>query len=199
MRQQITNLKPLLTVAIPTVIGREARFAKLRSFVDRQIGDLPVELISLCDNKEISIGEKRNRLLHMAEGTYVVMIDDDDWVADTYIFDILQALQSEPDGVGFQIRCSGTKGVTADASRRYTDWADKVNGFDYVRMPYQKTPILTRIAREIGYKDMRFGEDYDYSCRLRDSGLLVTEAYIPKVLYYYRYAYEDSKTKYGIS
>lgn len=192
-------MKPLLTVAIPTVTGRENRFAELRAFVARQIGNLPVELISLCDNKEISIGEKRNRLLHMAEGSYVVMIDDDDWVAGTYILDILQALKSEPDGVGFQIRCSGTKGVTADASRRYADWGENINGFDYVRMPYQKTPIMTRIAREIGYRDLRFGEDYDYSCRLRDSGLLVTEAYIPRVLYYYRYAYEHPKDKYGIA
>jgi len=73
-----------------------------------------------------------------------------------------------------------------------------VNGFDYVRSPYQKTPLKTEIARKIGYADMRFGEDYDYSCRLVASGLLLVEVYIPKVLYHYRYAYETPNKKYGI-
>ena len=192
-------MNPLLTVAIPTVTERVEKFKSLHAFITLQAEGKPVEIISLCDNKEISIGEKRNRLLHMAQGEYVVMIDDDDWVADTYVEEILQALVGSPDCVGFQISCSGTKGVTADASSRYSDWRDNEAGFDYVRMPYQKTPIRTEIARTIGYKDMRFGEDYDYSCRLRDSGLLVRENYVPKVLYYYRYAYEHPAKKFGIS
>ena len=54
-----------------------------------QIGDLKaeskVEVIVICDNKEISIGEKRNRLYTAASGEFSVQIDDDDDVAGNYV------------------------------------------------------------------------------------------------------------------
>lgn len=187
-----------LTIAIPTVVGREDLFNELYTHLKYQAEWNPVEVIYLKDNKEISIGAKRQKLLDMAKGEYVVFIDDDDWVVDSYVQDILEAIEQKPDSIGFDILCSGTEGTLASASNKWQDWSDNKGGYDYVRTPYQKTPIKIEIAREIGYKDIRFGEDYDYSKRLKQSGLIKSEVYIPKILYHYRYQEEDVVKKYGL-
>lgn len=187
-----------LSVLVCTIPSRKPLFDKLVRHLKSQSRSTEFEVLSDCDNKTISVGAKRQKLLEIATGDYVSFIDDDDTVPDDYIDSILEAIESEPDSVGFAIHCSGCEGVTASASNRWKDWAEKTGGFDYVRTPYHKTPIRREIALQIGFKDMRFGEDYDFSKRLKQSGLIKTEVYIPKIMYYYRYKFEDPKTKFGM-
>lgn len=187
-----------LSILIPTIESRRDTFENLYRFLEGQCFGKDVEILFERDNKEISIGKKRQILLERASGEYVTFADDDDWLSDDYVDLILSAIEFNPDCVGFQIECSGTEGKTADMSNKYADWADNVNGFDYVRTPYQKTPTKREIALQIGYKDMRYGEDYEYSKRLKESGLIKSEMYIGKVLYYYRFKYENPQTKFGM-
>ncbi len=190
-----------LAILIPTIESRKEQFNALRDRINKLIEsnfDTSVQLISICDNKEISIGAKRQQLLEASDARYVVFIDDDDRVHDDYLTDILSAIHHKPDFIGFEIECSGTPGKTANVSNKYSDWANKLDGFDYVRTPYHKTPIRRDIALQIGFKDMRFGEDYDFSKRLKQSGLIQNEYHIDKVLYYYQFKDEDPKTKYGL-
>ena len=79
----------ILSILIPTVIGRERPLELLTNRIYSQIGDLKaeskVEVIVMKDNKEISIGEKRNQLYAAASGEYSVQIDDmtyRDWETD---------------------------------------------------------------------------------------------------------------------
>jgi hypothetical protein len=46
---------------------------------------------------------------------------------------------------------------------------------------------MTSIAREIGYKNISMGEDYDYALRLAESGLVKDKTFIDQFLYYYQY------------
>lgn len=190
---------PVWSICIPTVKGRFSKFSKLQKHVFDQAAGKPVEIICLHDDKEMSVGRKRQMLLEQCSGTWVSMIDDDDWVADNYVEAILQVLRSaDPDCVGFEIECTGTKGKTAATSLKYSDWKSDFDGYDYVRSPYQKTPTRLKAALAVGYKDLRFGEDYDYSQRLSLSGLLKRETFIPEVLYQYRFTNENHSTKYGL-
>lgn len=193
-------MKPMLSVLICTVVGRESQFEALHNELLNQAEGLPVEVLFEKDNKEVSVGYKRQTLLIRSTGAFVAFIDDDDMPAPDYIQTIVDIIKLKPDidCIGLQIECSGTKGKTASASIKHTGWYDNKDGFDYVRTPYHKTPIRRDHALEIGFKDMRFGEDYDYSLRLQQSGLLKEEHYIYKVMYYYRYKFEHHTTKYGI-
>ena len=188
----------ILSILIPTIFGREEKFEKLITHLN-SMSNSNVEILTEKDNKEMSIGIKRQKLLTRAIGEWVVFIDDDDWVSNNYIEKILDALSTNPDSIGFKIQCSGTTGVTAACSNKWKDWADKVDGFDYVRTPYHKVPIRRKIALEIGFNDIRFGEDYDFSKRLKEKGLIKTEFFINEILYYYRFSYENPKTKYNIT
>ena len=51
-----------------------------------------MEIIGLFDNKKRSVGEKRQDLLNLAKGQYLVFIDDDDRISDDYISSIIQAM-----------------------------------------------------------------------------------------------------------
>lgn len=190
-----------LNILICTIPNRVNQFNLLKHHLQTQINELgaqkEVKILSKLDNKEISVGAKRQLLLEEATADYIVFIDDDDMVPYFYVEKLLSAISLAPDCIGFKILCKGTKGVTASASLKWGDWAENVEGFDYVRTIYHKNPIKREIALQIGYKDMRFAEDYDYSKRLKESGLLNHEVFIDEVMYEYRYAYENPKTKYG--
>lgn len=185
-----------LSILICTTPDRREMFLALYGFLREQAEGKPVEVLFHEDNKEISVGKKRQGLLEKAAGDYIVFVDSDDMVHPDYVDDILHAVTYDPDCVGFKIKCEGTEGKTAKASVIYKNWAENVDGFDYVRSPYHKTPVKREIALKVGFPDKRFGEDYDYSMGL--VGLLKTEYFIDKELYIYRYKYEDPKTKYGI-
>jgi hypothetical protein len=192
--------QPKLTICIPSVQERHHIFTELFNHISKQIIDpLEVEILCDIDNKEVSIGAKRQRMLQKALGKYITMVDDDDFVADDYVEKILKAIESNPDFIGFEIECSGIAGKTESVSNSWNDWGEKVGGFDYVRTPYHKSPIKTEIARQIGFKDMRYAEDYDFSKRLKQSSLIQNEVFIQKIMYFYRFKDEPHNKKYGIT
>ena len=190
---------PRLSILLATVENRAELFAQLHAELKRQSEGKPVELVVACDNKEISIGKKRQNLLEAATGDYIVYIDDDDWVAPDYVDQILAALETSPDGVGFEIMCTFNNGrpKKAIASMRYRHWAENVDGFDFVRGLYHKTPVKREIALKCGFPDLRYSEDKVYAEKVMH--LAKTEVFIAKQLYFYRFSgAEPFNKKYGI-
>ena len=197
----------ILSILIPTVIGRERPLELLTNRIYSQIGELKaeskVEVIVICDNKEISIGAKRNQLYAAASGEYSVQIDDDDDVAGNYVFNVLKAARRPVDCIGYQEYVTGMgRPSRSDFSLRYKEWKeasgkDLICGmFRHVRTPFHKTPIRTEIAKSVSFADMRFMEDHDWSKRVYP--LLKTENYINDLMYFYKYTPVDMKVKYGI-
>lgn len=191
---------PILTICLATVENRAAIFALLYDEVLRQSEGRPVEVLVACDAKQISIGKKRQNLIEQATGQYVVFIDDDDWIAPTYVEDILAALATNPDCVGFEIQCTvnGKNPKRAIASMRYKVWGEGRDGYSFVRSTYHKTPCRREIALKAGFPDLRYGEDRIYS-----EGVIRhvrTEVFIKSVLYHYRFSTAETfQKKYGIT
>lgn len=165
---------------------------KLNTFTD-------IEILFEVDNKEISVGAKRQKLLERAKGKFVVFIDDDDWVNEDYIKDIRNAIIKNPDidCIGSLEECQirGQKKIACH-SNKYADWNDRQDGYDYVRTIYHKDPVKRELALKAGFKDLRFAEDHDYAKRLKP--LLNKEYFINKVMQIYRYTDEPHNIKYGI-
>lgn len=192
----------ILSILIPSTIDRRAMTDRLYNHIQNQIlngnFDDKVEIIVDMDNKEVSIGAKRQRMIEAAKGEYVVQIDSDDWIPSDYVQVMMAALEEKADCIGHEIECSGTPGKTESVSIQYPEWCEKKFGYDYIRTPYPKVVIKKSISLEIGYKDLRYGEDHDFSIRLKNSGLVKKETYLPKVLYFYRYKFAPHLKKYGI-
>lgn len=191
-------MNPVLSILLPTVSNRAALFALLHAHLKKQADGKPVEILVACDNKEISIGKKRQNLLQQATGEYVVYIDDDDWISDSYVDDILKALESSPDCVGFLITCTtnGKNPVKAIASMRYKEWQENRDGYAHVRTIYHKTPVRREIALQVGFPDLRYAEDKPFAKGV--TARVKTEVFIPHVMYYYRFRAENFNAKYGI-
>lgn len=192
-----------LSILICTTIDRRPMFDVLHAEFFRQTAGKPVEVLYLEDNKEISVGKKRQNLLEMAKGEYIVYFDSDDFPSPTYVDDILLALspgyrQPAPDCVGFMIHMTtnGTKPQTCCHSLKYKRWASNVDHFDYVRSVTHFNPVRRELALQVGFEDMRFGEDKVYSDKI--TPLCQTEAFIPKKLFHYRYTKQDHNERYGI-
>src|SRR5574341_337913 len=72
----------LLSILVPTIPGREKKLASLLASLDAQVKHRSdIELLVLRDNRSMTIGEKRNKMIALARGDYCVFVDDDDDVA----------------------------------------------------------------------------------------------------------------------
>jgi glycosyltransferase involved in cell wall biosynthesis len=196
---------PKLSILIASTYNRVDMTEELVDYLSSLKRADEVEIAVKYDNKEMSIGAKRQLMIEEAKGEYVVFIDSDDWVPAYYIDEILTAIEQEPDCIGFEIEVRGMKGGTmlASASNSFNKWRtikrkrnDK-RKYDFLRSPYHKTPVKREIALQAGFPDKRYGEDHEYSMRLQEKKLLNSQVYIPKVMYYYQYNEEPFDEKYG--
>lgn len=181
-----------LSLLICTIEERKTRFnvliARLESLLNNYGHADQVEIISECDNKQMSIGAKRNILLLKASGDYLCFLDDDDTVDEEYFVKILGALESSPDCVQMigVMNTDGWKMERFEHSIAHNRYYDK-NGV-YYRYPNHLNPIRRDIAIQFKFPESNFGEDTDWATQIKDSALLQIEEPIDKVIYHYRYS-----------
>lgn len=190
-----------LSILICTVHERKQMFDELYRELQRQaltFGD-QVQILFKADNKQISVGAKRQKLLEESIGDYVLYCDDDDLVYPCFVSDIMTAIESNPDCVGIQIdmTTNGEKPQLCCHSLRYPEWANNRDGYDYVRNVTHRNPVKRELAIQVGFEDMRFGEDKKFSDRV--TKLCQTEVFIDHPVFHYRYTNNMShRRKYGI-
>lgn len=180
---------PRLSILIPTLETRTHYLSRLLSILDPQRCP-EVEILTDCDNGEVSIGAKRNRLLAASSGAYTAFIDDDDQVSARYVRSILDATSSNPDVICFGVlrTCDGRYWGRQHHSINYQrdgliDRGDDT--YEWQRIPNHLCAVRREHAIATGFRDWNNCEDSDYAERLRP--LLTTEAQIAEALYQYDY------------
>ncbi len=187
--------EPLLSILILTLEERASALANITARLEDQIGENIAHLVEIViesDNREKTIGEKRNNALAKAKGRYIAFVDDDDDVADDYVKLILNILQEQ------DVDCCSLLGeITIDGgapetfihSLKYDKWSDAIVTRDgkpereYYRPPNHLNVVRRDIAKFVGFKEISHGEDADYSMRLRP--FLNAEGKIEETIYYY--------------
>jgi glycosyltransferase involved in cell wall biosynthesis len=154
-----------------------------------QIGDRKdVEVLGLFDNKTKKIGEKRQDLLNLARGEYLVFVDDDDRVSPDYIKEVLSALEKNPDADCVVYDCIWTQnGLTPRLCKygvEYNYWLsdDKKN---WTGLPAHTMVYRSSIAKRHTYIPTNYQEDVDWVKRASKD--IKKQVRIDKVLYYYDY------------
>jgi len=216
----------LLSILIPTVIGREEQYNNLLSNIGNQIRDIehkqinkimketgksscsfypPVHIQRYLDNKEKTIGEKREVLYEIAKGKFSWQIDDDDDIAPNAIELILEAIKSNPevDVISFEeyVNMDGRE-YKSNHSSTYRGWEGDGNsifpdGFHFHRTPFFKSVIRTELAKSVPIQKIRFGEDHAFANDLHP--LIQSEIHIDKPLYRYIHISSPHNERYGIS
>ena len=193
--------KPLLSILIPTVVGREKEYNLLVSSLHKQYNGDEVDIFTLKDNKEMTIDQKRENLYKNAKGLFSWMIDDDDDISADAIWEILKAIKSNPEipCITFRENCMiNGEYKSSNHSIKYSQWMDNQDGFDYVRSPFYKDVIRTDIAQSVPFEHIRYNEDERWAKAIYP--LLTSEIHIDKELYFYIYQPKEThEERYGLN
>jgi len=182
---------PKLSILIP---HKEDRYALLKGILGRLIdqrnelgANLTVEILVNAD--DLTIGEKRNKLLKIAEGDYVCFIDDDDDISDDYIKLLLEGINKNVDCCSLRgvITFDGETPEVFEHSIKYKEYKTTDNDIMYERYPNHLNCIKSSIAKQFSFLAINHGEDTDWATQIFNSGLLVHEHFIDKVIYHYKY------------
>lgn len=175
-----------LSILIRSLASRSGQLTTLLNHLYSQATS-EVEILFEVDNKEITSGAKANKLLSRAIGKYVIFIDDDDWVADYYISELLKACDSDADcfAINGFYSVNGSGEVKWRLSKDNQDRDVIENGeLIYLRHTNHITAVKREIALVHGFPDISNAEDKAYSQKL----VLKSEYTIEPPMYWYRYS-----------
>ena len=201
--------KYLISILIPTLIERREVFNKLIDNIHKQIKDNRledlVEIISICDNRNIKLSEKRNRAQQMAQGKYFFHLDDDDTIADNYcktVCDIIKRIDPKkyPDVITYDQLCkvNGNRFiVTADLKEKFTlrpvDLQNNIQSF--TRVPWQyhlwRTEKYAKIWRTDSDTNAREDQNWLKKIYLEYPK---TQHHIKKILHTYNFGTDGVET-----
>lgn len=132
------NVDIKLTIGVATIPKRMFNpmfLPRLINKLEKQIGErTDVEIIILGDNKKITVGKKRDRLIQMAQGKFVVLVDDDDDVSDDFIEVVCDIIEKNED---IDVISYMQKAL--------------INGEEWIvdfSLEYDRTPPLEQLSRE---------------------------------------------------
>lgn len=155
-----------------------------------------VEILILVDNKKMMLGTKRNKMVQIAQGEYVVFCDDDDVLEPDYLKQLLSACESDADIITFKVNVT-LDGGDPKACYYSKDFESDHNTIEaYYRLPNHIMCVKRELALQVEYLPIIYGEDSDYSKRLKP--LLKTEHFIDKVLYNYIWNRHTTETQYHL-
>jgi len=164
------------SILIPTIVGRETTLQRLlgaiREKVQRIAPELQVEYCVEVDNREMSVGTKRQKLLEKARGKYLAFIDDDDDITDAYVEDVVEMIRGNWPTMRLRGQISKYT-FTHSIENSLTDTMAK--GEVFLRPPNHLNPMLSDVAKLIRFKDAVRGEDLDWTIRMARSGFLTRE------------------------
>lgn len=89
-----------LSICIPTVPRRKSLLSRMLFSLEYQPDGAWEVLVYGGDGR---MGDKVNRMFELAQGSHVVVFDDDDWVSDRYIETVLPYTERDFDHVGYPI------------------------------------------------------------------------------------------------
>lgn len=175
-----------LAILICTLPERFGKLNRLLSVLKPQIANFPEQVfLQIHDaGRSMPTGKKRNELIEQTQSDYFVFIDDDDVVSTRYVQLILAAMEQDPDVITF----NGWMTTNGKDRRNWTirlgsDYMEKNSMF--YRWPNHIVPMKRELVRGIKFPEIWIQEDYQWSKKIRDYGILKTEVHINHDLYHY--------------
>lgn len=170
----------ILILTMPT---REKFLARILRCLEPQLTEEVKVTVRVCD-PQLTLGENRQIMRQESVGMYSAFIDDDDLVPCDYVQRILPLLDGV-DIIGFE--CQLYVDGELDTKRDYHTiragtWHNTPSAY------YRDISHLSPIRRELALMapmEGGHGEDGRWADKMRALGVLKTEHYIDRVMYYY--------------
>lgn len=147
-----------------------------------------IEVLIFFDNRKRSIGLKRQALLDIALGDYVMWCDSDDELVS--ISDVYEATSKGVDVITFKALCRNEDGSTFTVDQRLgypVEHISNGNGgyADIKRPPFQNCAWRRELVKGYKFPDSSYGEDYEWLVQFYP--VAKTEYNIPKTIYKYNF------------
>lgn len=200
----MTDIK--LSICIPSIPNRLRMYLHpLYSRLLTQIGDSKdIEVLSLVDNKMMSIGRKKSLLLSMASGKYSCIIDDDDDVVDDYIATMRGLITDEMD---VDVICYNQEATINGKTWLVKTSLDhnRVHPFDQLevdskgntipckRPPWQWCAWKTSMIKTVPFGDSNWAEDAAFTLGALEKAK--TQYVLDKVMCIYRWSPQVTETQ----
>jgi len=152
-----------------------------------------VSVIVFRDNLQTEYGAKCQALLEASTADYVSWFDDDDWPAPDFMASVLEALEEQPDYVGFKVRYTedGVPQVPVYHTLRYSGWVNNPEAL------YRDIVHFNPIRRDLALRgrwEGGDGADRRWADQLRALGCVREEVFIDRELHHYRHRPADTFT-----
>lgn len=187
----MSNIK--LSVLVCTLPSRLNQLPGLIKNLNKQAEGKPVEILYLGDNGLMDVGVKRNIMVNMAQGDYVVHVDDDDRVTPDYIDYILAGIgDCTVDSVVFDVEIT----INGKDPKRVKYGRELVNckqPYGYDRMTNHIMCVKKSIAVENPFMETGRAKDGKWGRVM--AKVLKSEARIDKILYYYDFYGNKSEVR----
>jgi len=179
-----------LSILILSLESRSHLLSRLINELEKQISENQlsdkVETLTYVDSGEKTIGSKRNYLKSIANGEYIVFIDDDDMVSEDYLTQILKAINGGYDLINFFVEKYIDNKIqeTLICPNPTIDGIQIQNIFFWTNLLHI-CPHKRILANQIEFPNINNWEDLEYSRKL--SCLITSQFKVEKILYYYFY------------
>lgn len=166
--------KITLSILIPSIPERSKQLAVLHHELVRQynefmpnhgavLGDME---ILIDDSKRfldggLSIGKKREGLVHRAEGKYLCFLDDDESIAPNYLETLMRLCHQRKDVCTFRnLSKLDNYWTIIDMSLAYKVNEEATPENMVKRRPWHICPVLSKYAKRYPFPDINYGEDW---------------------------------------
>lgn len=195
-----------LSICIPSIPNRLRMYLHpLYSKLLTQIGEAKdIEVLSLVDNKMMSIGRKKSLLIGMATGKYVCIIDDDDDVVEDYVSTMRGIIDEKMDA---DVICYNQEATINGKTWLVKTSLDhnRVHPFDQLevdakgntipckRPPWQWCAWKTSLAKTVPFGDSNWAEDAAFTLGALEKAK--TQFLLDKVMCIYRWLPQVTETQ----
>lgn len=172
-----------LEILILTMKTREKYLRRILDCLEPQATPEVKITVRMCD-PNYTLGENREMLRRASVGEYIAFVDDDDVVACDYVETLLPLLNGV-DIIGFecQLYVDGKLDMHRDFHTITAgSWYNTETAF------YRDISHLSPIRRELALMapmEGGHGEDGRWADKMRALGVVKTEHYVDKIMYYY--------------
>ena len=185
------------SVMIPSLVGREAGLKNVMDSIREKISRLAPEIrVEYCvdiDNREVSIGIKRERMLQAARGKYSSFIDDDDDITDAYIEDLRETIRGNYHVMRLYGQIKQYKFVHSTEMGLSSPMATSGENPVFQRPPNHLNPMLCDVAKLVHFKNAVHGEDLDWAITMLKNGFLQNEYRREPIQVHYIYNMGDRR------
>lgn len=196
-------MKPILSILVANIPARWKSAQELITSLHQQAeATQNTELLIVSDNCWRTIGRKRQDMLNMAQGTFVVHVDDDDTVSPDFVDKILEAIYKNPTAdcfvygvwvTGYDVLgMQDSKGSLCKYSVEY-EHKNEADGA-FFRKPNCRMVVRKTVAQQVPFKDVSSGEDDEWGKELAKRINKEKQVDIPHTLYFYHFNIEESES-----